>query len=1322
MSENKMKPNRPNRKNIPQKPQGGVYGTSSSKKVGLTVLPPGSKDIDALAKFAQLIMYGIAMLAIWGGILSIAFAENATNQNFLILGIGGVVSAIMALALVEMQRKKGGDGLHSVHDYLLGVGFFFAAVGVLWGSRFLIGIAASNGVEWLLVEGIPFSNEDWSPSANGIYVQLIACTALILSEYKYIKGLKGTTSFGWSIITFTPLALVAAGVGPWLSWSGDIVSWELGISIVSMSILSMWLALESNNGLIFSIVSVVAGLVPFLYEIFNDNATNEGVGGALSLLIFIIIGQGYLAADNRLRKGLMELTSLFLIAEIVAAIVITREEGLNLILGPIREANLGDAATYINLQSVLWITVLLAYFPAVHKQRIPWMPIGLAGSIWILEPGSSVVAWSIALIVLPYMLIWAKATRTWVANATLIAAACSFFIQDTINFWGDVDWIGAEVVVFIAITLIVIGEISRTVGPLSNWAHFISLGIIVLSESILFEGGVFVSWALILYIIVSSWRMLHNASITNKIKDRLEGSIALFVSIILTIIFSENDRLTLPLPENIVNAIDGFNIGLAILAIIIWISIRRFRTIELDVGHLFHWLIDSGKKSVPAYDMKNGSWSVDMTEKEEVWINMGWGSIGRISLIGPLILLSLSITNAIMGYSGNEHYWVLLMALPLGILLWELVESEGASSKERAMASWILVLICLPITIELNWLRTKYLDYFEDTGISIELIKIGDVLLSNLLFDLLLILGPIIVTVVLFKRGLSSEKLSYTADMWAYFGLLVLALLDTSGGLAFVTLYFIVIFNAIKYRHFAVLVVAPLSLLIAGDNMVGEGDFIAMLLNSIDFTSYNPKEITVLEMPRFSCIIIALTGIAVLIKSMIDSQVEDSDLREMPIVAASIWLGIGVWGVLPNSAWILLIITIGLTLQSWFTGKLNFIPYAPAAVVISLLSGLTLDQNFENLTGTEILSYGLLGAGLYSLFLHYIAKTSLLYKWAPLCEVSDEKPIIPSLFNLDLEKGRSQLIISLQYWTMICLLLSWDALLGFGTIIGAIWISWEILNNGQKDLILLMPALQAFALWNLINQIGDGRWDLLQDIVVGFVLIVEGIGFTYFSSKSEIVWNLEVFEFEDEKEYFDWLDRIGMMSILYIVTGILWIMNTANMDSLAWGIISIYLSTVAIQGFQEETDSGWRRSIGGFGSILSLFILSSTIEDTLYQSITWLALGIVAFGFGMLYMQKFGDQTEVFVEEEGVAPVVEEEEVAPVVEEEEVAPVVEEEEVAPVVESDAEELIETKDGFFFRLSPGIMDNIRTALEDTPHEGFKPVLEFNSNGQIVLNFE
>tara|TARA_Y100001980_G_C14556710_1_gene349547 strand:+ start:4799 stop:8917 length:4119 start_codon:yes stop_codon:yes gene_type:complete len=1372
MTENKVKPVRPSRQNIPPLQGNSIFEKPSKNNIKLKIAHGGTQEIDALAKFAQLIMYGIALLAIWGGILSIAFAENATNQNFLVLGIGGVISSLMAIGLVEVQRRKGGKELQSVHDYLLGIGFFFAAVGILWGTRYLIGLMASQGFDLLLVEDVPYSDENWVPSANGIYFQLVACIILIFSEYFYVKQLEGETAFGWSVITFTPLALVIAGVGPWLTWSENIVSWELGISIVGMSLLSMWLALESNKSLIFSITAVVSGLIPILYELLNDAGDINGKGGALSLLVFIVIGQGILAADERVRKDLMQLTSFFLIGEVLIAILLVREGELNLILGPIRESMLNEAAAYINLQSVLWITVLLAYFPAVHKQRIPWMPIGLAGSIWLLTPEASIIIWVITLIILPYMLIFAKATRSWVANATFIATAASFFLQDSVNFWGDTNWLDTYVVITIAIALVVIGELGRNFGPLNNWSHFLGVGLIVLSESILFNGGPLISWLMVTYILGTAWKMLYHASLTNNEKDRLEASLLLLVSLIFTISMAISNRLILPIPDNIITFFDGSDPSIGVLAIVIWVVFRKFRFVEFDLKVIFHWLLDNGQKNIPAYDMKDGTWitSTGGEIDENYWSQRGIGIIGRSSLIGPLLLLSISITNAIItGDSGKEAFWVCFMIIPISILIWELVSQENVSSNDRVLSSWILVLIAFPISMELNWLNSKYLELYEDTDKLVNPPKFIDIYLSNLIFDILLILGPIILTVILMNRGLDKENKSYEADKWAFLGLLGLALLDSTGGLALLVLYGIVIFNSINYRHFLILCIAPIIFFIAEDNMIGDGRFIGIILEKIDLNNYSLAEITIFGLPRFSCLIIALTGGAILIRSMIDNYYKHVDVREMPNIAGGLWLAIGIWGILPEASWLLCIVTLALTLQNWFSGKLNFIPWAPVSMTFSLLVALTLDDNYSQLSGTEILSYTSLGVGLFSLGLHYLARSGLLYKWSELIvndnEDTNESNI--SSFSENVKK-RTNLIVNLQYWTIIGLLLSWDSIYGIGAILGSVWVTWEIMKNGQYNLILLMPALHAFALWNLIEQIDDVRWETLQNVLVGIILIFEGVIFTYISSKSEIVWNWEGFNFDDEKTYFDWLDRIGIMSILYIIIGIVWIMETAEMDSLMWIIISIYLSTVAIQGFQEETDSGWRRSIGGFGSLLSLFFLSSTIEDSLYQSLTWLALGIVAFGFGVLYMQRFGDQTEVFEnttveqrheeiendDENSNLPYTEntqmentEDELPEIItkvsdwkeddyestdmkkddvefnddmeynDKSEPSENLEKEDII-----DQNNLIQTDEEFYFKLSPDILKNIRKAIQDTDYGDFKPVLEFKSDGQIVLNFE
>ena len=161
-------------------------------------------------------------------------------------------------------------------------------------------------------------------------------------------SLKGVTTFGWAVTTFTPLVVALVGSSIWMGWSDNIVSWELGISMIALASLSMWLSLRANSGIIFSVVAVTSGLLPLLYEYNNEDV---GSGGALSLLVFIIGVQGILAADKRLRQDLMQITSIFLVGEVIIAMIIAGEGDFELILGPIRQNDLGELAPYLNLQS-----------------------------------------------------------------------------------------------------------------------------------------------------------------------------------------------------------------------------------------------------------------------------------------------------------------------------------------------------------------------------------------------------------------------------------------------------------------------------------------------------------------------------------------------------------------------------------------------------------------------------------------------------------------------------------------------------------------------------------------------------------------------------------------------------------------------------------------------------------------------------------------------------------------------------------------------------------------------------------------------------------
>jgi len=68
---------------------------------------------------------------------------------------------------------------------------------------------------------------------------------------------------------------------------------------------------------------------------------------------------------------------------------------------------------------------------------------------------------------------------------------------------------------------------------------------------------------------------------------------------------------------------------------------------------------------------------------------------------------------------------------------------------------------------------------------------------------------------------------------------------------------------------------------------------------------------------------------------------------------------------------------------------------------------------------------------------------------------------------------------------------------------------------------------------------------------------------------------------------------------------------------------------VGLTGFSEGR-AAWRRSIGVYGGLVSLFILMLNFNG-FARSLILLLIGLVAFGFGSLYLQRRGDLTTVSV-------------------------------------------------------------------------------------------
>lgn len=1176
----------------------------------------GPQENIELQKFAQLILYGISLAAIWGGILSIAWDDSTTDQDFAVLGFGGIISAIMAIALVEWQRRRGGSDVQSIHGYIIGIGFFFSALGVLYSTRLLISIAAESGVDLLIDSNRPWMEEDWQPAAEAIYLQLVACILLALAQYWYLRKLKGEITFGLAINTLTPLAVVMIGFGPWLDWSNQVVSYELGISIISLSALAMWLALRTNNGIIFSIVAVFSGLVPILYEFAHSpEGIIGGEGGALSLMTFIIFIQGGLAADDRIRQDIMQWTSIFLVGVVIYAIWLVQYEDLNLVLGPLRAENLGSFEGVLNLQVVLWITVLIAYFPATLKRRIPYMPIGLAGSLFLFTPEASVIPWIIATAMLPYLVIISKVTRRWVADWSVIAISGAFLIQSYANpIATEYDFF--EELILLAILIIV--EYSRRNNRLSEFAINLSVVGLFLSEAVLFGTSWLIPWAVVFYILITAYLQQQDAVSSGQQSKFVTASLWITLSMVLTVVLSAFERLEIPLLDDYENVLDGFNVSLAIVAIIVYIAMFKFRDSELDLGYLFKLTQAKGKGMVPVFDQDTQQWInpfKDISSDIE-----GYGPLARSSLLGPLALIMISVSLIDIESLVLDVHWIGVIIIPIAILLREVLMEDKNSSVSRAIAVWATFIIALPIAL-------KFLlnDYDTDK-----------LQINTLLFDIILLSGPIIVSVLLKKDDMDKSELNETADDLTLFGLLALGLLDASGGILFLSMYMLVIYRGLIHKRVFVLCTAPFALIVYGQRFISEGSHIADLL---DFTIAGMvmDDVNDIGMIIFSSTILSLSMLSIIVKSVIDSRnVQDDTESQLPFTVPFIWLTIGLFGMLPDVAWLPTAMIVIITIFAWVSGRLESMPL----LIISMFAALAIGFN-SNVAGGidsdvelwDVISQSAFYGALYALIISQMARLGILYRY--ISEIQGQTNVgdysqssYLMLINTDESKVMFQ---NFTKWVTISgFLFSFTAVSGYGPIIGAAYLTYCTIYDKYKYFFTFLPVVHILAFINLTIQNDHIIDENLFFKLAGLILIIEGLLLTYYSSKAELGWKM--FNWDDEDEFYSWLDNLGIVAMGYVVVGFLLAMEKFNPDSVLWSMLAIYLGGIGLIGFRESTEAPWRRGFGTFGSIISLFGLSMQFDadQSIFRYITWMFIGIVAFGFGILYMNRLGEISSLY--------------------------------------------------------------------------------------------
>ena len=415
-----------------------------------------------------------------------------------------------------------------------------------------------------------------------------------------------------------------------------------------------------------------------------------------------------------------------------------------------------------------------------------------------------------------------------------------------------------------------------------------------------------------------------------------------------------------------------------------------------------------------------------------------------------------------------------------------------------------------------------------------------------------------------------------------------------------------------------------------------------------------------------------------------------------------------------------------LIFNAWNTGRLESIVVLHFALMLRLMVGMGIEEVFDTRVIEQSFSWSSLITACSALMLTTMGSRGLLFKNTP-----EGEDMVVSL------EKREEIVDTLYITTYSFFILSFEALLGLGTVAGAILLTRDILLKGYSNALFFVPAIHAIALANLIIQTDI---DIDFGIPIGLFLTVEGLAISWFALQNDRVYDLEFFEWESDEIFLDFLDRLGMAGVLSAIVGIFFMFGEIDQWSFAWVLTTVILIAVGIQGYAPDYEARWRRIFGGYGSILSFVAFSIEVENDTMRALSFVGVGLIALGWGFLTMQRLDDDEGIYEvqpdQPQAAQPVHKLKPVfnpkansnleipEPVVEEEPEDSVEEEPEEIEEVEElmlPLPDTISTPHGFEIRLPAGKLDAILKSIQNTPHDGYKPIVGLNQNGQIVIDW-
>ncbi len=1262
---------------------------------GFAVMNKGAIGSQSDAQFGMIISLGGGIIALLLGIWTFMVSETDTDWTFLWLALGSLLATLMSFVLVEIQHRRQGM-LSIIHDYILAFGLLFGVLGAYWLSRFSLYLMCSYGAESTLICQGESGGIDWMPGGWGVVVQSSLVGVAILGLWWYTKRVNGGT-VPRLVMVLAPLAIMIVGASIWVDYASNTGTLPVLIAVITMSTIAMAVATDSDRSPLFLTAAIVSSLTPFLYEMYLEFA-----GEGLSMLIIIVLIQGVFAAHPGLSQKMIEKGSIALVALIILAQWVGGVSDAEFILvEPIQH-------DWISLQLMLWVALLVGYFWPVHKNRVPSMPIGLGFALMLIPSPGSMLAWCLGLLAFIYMLTKSQ-TRRWVSDWTFIGMMFSWFVGG----WSQIDELVLDPL-FLAVpplALIIVGHFASREGKLANSALTAGILMVLLSNELLAGDDPYLPIGIALFLLALVWQEVRDAKQTIEAgyDARMDATGWVALAAIGILILELANRLALPQLSHI-----DIQIEALFFAILLYILGRGLRDVEVDLGQLIA-NISSSSILIPEYDPNTRSW---ISQKSDRLSGFKIGPAARIGLCAPLLLFSMGLARS--GDLANQLELGALLLIPIGILTYEVVNELPNDDRTRATAAWLLFLIGLPLSLYLH---------LEGPGTG------GN---GNLLFDSILLCGPLIVEFALRRRGLEGEK-DMTAGSITLLGVLAIAMLDTSGGLLALPLFALVLVRGFDHRQKSAIGTLGIAWIVWVWMLDLENGELNLLLDVVANLPAYFTEVPLLNLPRWSGIGLLLIGTPSLVGWALDrrnaSKGGEVDEHSHPYLMPILYILLGAYLLMPEPHWFILGGILAISILAWATGTMVWFYISSVILFFQLVN---IGYREWDMSVLEMYRFAGTYTFAYTAILYVLRLKNKLFKNAG-SDWSEEKR--QTLVDVIVCTGIVAAVIADIYYY------------GAALLLGTILFTQHAHKRRWANILLMIPVAHA---WVVARVVAD--YTIYDLEIAGFLMLIESLGLSWASWQ---MWDFEWNEWSDQQVQ-EFSNNSGIAGALIFIPAA-WLLVLGGEDSALWlfgGMLCVHSAGQGAIGFQR--DIGWRRIYAMIGVAIGFLCIWGDIDSGIMKGLMLILAALTLFMLGILYMTRaglemrgtgaeadfqlptlFSSEQEVAVGADIPEPVTEDDS------EDEIPDSVTEEDSEDKLKEMVDEITEKhqqmfgdkkeveqqepaiapaptyspiiNDRFDVVLPMDVRHNIESTLDSTDYSGFRPVVRWDPWGQVVLDW-